>query len=922
MPTGTLTFLFTDIEGSTRLWEQHPEAMQAALARHDAILRQAVAASEGYVVKTTGDGVHAAFQTAGCALAAALTAQQALQAETWPEIQPQAVKVRMGIHTGEAEARAGDYYGPALNRAARLMSVGYGGQILVSAATSALVRDLVPDGATLLDLGEHRLKDLVAPEHIYQLAHPALPAGFPALKSLDAYPNNLPVQLTRFIGREREIDEAQQLLDAHRLVTLAGSGGTGKTRLALQLAAETLSRFADGVWLVELAPLADGGLVLTALASALGLHEVPGSPLLTVVTDYLRAKRSLIILDNCEHLIEASARLADHLLRACPLVKILASSREALSVPGETAYRVPSLALPEPDATGLEVVGRTDAAELFADRAQAANPRFALTAANAPAVAQICRRLDGIPLALELAAARTRLFPPEQIAARLGDRFRLLTGGSRTALPRQQTLRAMIDWSYDLLTEDERALLRGISVFAGGWTFEAADAVCAGLDVLTLLDQLVNKSLVTMEEREGQARYHLLETIRQYARDKLLEAGEGPGRRDRHLDYFLQLSELAGTQMRGAGSFAWIERLEPEEENVRAAVEWGLEGRPAAVLQLLGNLLFFWTWAGHEHRRILDWLNRLVVLVEAQSKAEGAPPKLTRALALGYLSLGHLQGALGDYAAGLAAAERALAYGRDLDDLFVPAYALWIRAVWSLNTGSLEIAYASAKESVQIVRLLGDPYLLLAPLSILAAIEEQRGDPEAARRMRAEIRPYLERDEDRPLFVGLFVGSGIEAHLQGRLDEAEAIFRRGLHIARRLKSRHMMTVMESELAHLARERGELEAAKAAYLGLVGRWKDLGQYPAVAHQLECLALIALAEGQLERAATLFGAAEALREKIQVFRRAHELAEYRQALAGLRGQMDASALESAWALGRAMDMDRAIQYAVTLLERPQP
>jgi predicted ATPase/class 3 adenylate cyclase len=924
MPSGTVTFLFSDIEGSTRLWEQHPEAMKAALARHDAILREAVTANDGYIVKTTGDGVHAAFQTAGCALAAAFAAQQALQAETWPEIQPQAVRVRMGIHTGEAEARASDYYGPALNRAARLMAVGYGGQVLVSAATAMLTHDGLPDGATLLDLGEHRLKDLVAPERIYQLTHPALPNSFPSLKSLDAYPNNLPVQLTRFIGRKREIDEAKQLLDAHRLVTFAGSGGTGKTRLALQLAAETLSQFVDGVWLVELAPLADGGLVLTALASALGLHEVPGSPLLTVVTDYLRAKRSLIILDNCEHLIEASARLADHLLRACPLVKILTSSREALSVPGETAYQVPSLAVPEPDETGFEVVGRTDAAELFADRARATNPRFALTAANALAVAQICRRLDGIPLALELAAARTRLFPPEQIAARLGDRFRLLTGGSRTALPRQQTLRAMIDWSYDLLTEDERALLRGISVFADGWTFEAADAVCAGLDVLTLLDQLVNKSLVIMEEREGQARYHLLETIRQYARDRLLEAGEGPARRDRHLDYFLQLSELAWTRMRGTLAFAWFERLEPEEENIRAAAEWGLESRPVAVLLLLANLLYFWTWVGHEHRQILDWLKQLVTVVEVEPEAAENPQNRTRALARGYTCLCQLQGAMGDYMTGLAAAERALTFGREQGDPFVVAWTLWIRAIWSLNAGfDLDTAYASAKESVAISRAFSDPLFQLPPMSILAAVEERRGNPEEAARLRAEVRAHLEQeDDDRPLFLGLFLGSGIEARLRGRLDDAEAYFRRGLKIAQRLKSRQMTTVLESEMAHLARERGELRPAKAAYVGLIARWKDLGQYPAVAHQLECFALIALAEGQSPRAATLFGAAEALRDKIQIFRRTLELAEYQQAVATLRGQLDASALAGAWAAGRAMDMDHAIQYAVTPSEPPQP
>jgi predicted ATPase/class 3 adenylate cyclase len=544
-PTGAVTFLFTDIEGSTRMWERLPAAMKPALARHDAILREAVAAHGGRIVKTTGDGCHAAFSSAVDGVAAALDAQRVLAGEAWESIRPEIIRVRMGVYTGEAEARAGDYYGPALNRAARLMSVGNGGQVLVSAVTAELARDRLPADTSLRDLGEHRLKDLVRPERIYQLVGAGLQADFPPLKSLDAVANNLPAQLTSFVGREAEITEVRRLLGASRLLTFTGSGGTGKTRLSLQVAAEALADFADGVWLVELAPLADPDRVAAAVAAVFDLRDQPGRTMLEQLQDFLRARQVLLILDNCEHLITASARMADALVRACPKVKVLASSREALGLAGERIFHVPSLGLPETMGT-LDAVARSEAVQLFVERATAAQARFSLSEQNAGAVADICRRLDGIPLAIELAAARIRLFTPEQIAARLNDRFKLLTGGSRTALPRQQTLRALIDWSYDLLPESEKALLRRLAVFAGGWTFEAAEAVCDSDDLLDQLGHLVDKSLVAVADFAGEARYRLLETVRQYAREKLFDAGETGDARARHLAYFVRLVREVG----------------------------------------------------------------------------------------------------------------------------------------------------------------------------------------------------------------------------------------------------------------------------------------------------------------------------------------------------------------------------------------
>jgi len=509
MASATFTFLFTDIEGSTQLWERHPQAMGAALARHDALLATAVAAHGGSVFQRTGDGCHAVFPSAVAGALAALAAQQALAAEGWAELAPDALRVRMAVHAGQAATRDGDYFGPALNRAARLMAAAHGGQVLLSETAAGLARDEMPPGLSLRDLGEHRLKDLTRPEHIFQLAAPGLPADFPPLGVLGAA-NNLPVPLTSFIGRERELAEAQRLLASARLLTLTGPGGTGKTRLALQAAADALDQFPDGAWLVELAPLADPALVAGAAATTWDLREQPGRTPLDALLDYLRARHLLLILDNCEHLIEACADLAADLLRACPRLTILASSREPLGVPGETTYRVPSLAVPDNECATPQRLLQFDAARLFVERAQAAQPHFAPNRGNLAVIIQICRRLDGIPLAIELAAARVRLLSVEQIAARLDDRFRLLTGGSRTALPRQQTLRALIDWSYDLLPAPECAALRQLAVFAGGWTLEAAEAVLSSPDVLDLLAQLVNKSLVYVDEAGAEPRYRLL----------------------------------------------------------------------------------------------------------------------------------------------------------------------------------------------------------------------------------------------------------------------------------------------------------------------------------------------------------------------------------------------------------------------------
>ena len=590
LPSGTVTFLFTDLEGSTRLWEQRPDAMRPALERHDALLRTAVEAHRGRVVKTTGDGLHAVFVTTRNALDAALTAQLALAAEDWGAAGD--LRVRMGLHTGDAEARDGDYYGPATNRAARVMTAAHGGQVVVSHATEEIVRDSLPEGVSLTDLGEHRLPDLARPERVFQVVAPGLRREFPPLRSLDAMPGNLPGQLTSFVGRAVEREAIADALLASRLVTVTGVGGVGKSRIAIQVALDVLRRFPDGAWLCELAAASDADELAQVVAATLGVVPRSGSTLDDSVLDALRTRELVLVLDNCEHLLAAAGRLTDGLLRECPGVRILATSREALGVAGEQVWPLSSLELP-PRASALDTVVASEAVQLFAERARAVQPGFALDDANAEAVAEICRRLDGIPLAVELAAARVTVMSPSDIAARLDQRFQLLTGGRRTAAGRHQTLLAAIEWSYEMLDPQERVLFERLGVFPGTFDAEAVAGVAAGegieaWDVLDAGAGLVAKSMLVADEASGTTRYHMLETLRAFAREHLEANG---GQREwfrRHVDHYRRFAEQADVGLAGPDEVAWRKRVHLEFENLRAAfIRCLVLGEDADVLQAL-----------------------------------------------------------------------------------------------------------------------------------------------------------------------------------------------------------------------------------------------------------------------------------------------------------------------------------------------
>lgn len=607
LPSGTITFLFTDIEGSTRLWETNPAEMGLAFPLQEKILRETIKKHAGYPYKMIGDAFQAAFSSAQDALASAVEVQREIASQIWGETP---IRIRMALHTGVTEERGDDYVGPVLNRAARLLAAGHGGQILLTQATAELVLDLLPNDLRLKDLGVHRLRDLVRPDHIFQVIGPGLQDNFPPLKTVDILPNNLPFQLTSFIGREKEKAALRSLLVSKgtRLVTLTGSGGIGKTRLSLQIAADLLDQYPDGAWFVELASVSNPDHVPKIVANVLDVVEVISKPLITSLVDFLQTKKMLLILDNCEHLVDASASLADTLLRTCPNLTILVSSREILGIGGEVPFRVPSLAQPDihhlpsyMDLAGFEAV------RLFVERAQTASSDFVLTEENGPLVAQVVNCLDGIPLAIELAAARVRLLSLAQIATRLDNVFRLLIGGSRAALPRHQTLRAMIDWSYDLLSTKERILLRRLSIFSGGWTLEAAEGICADGDwgpndqsiqpeaILELLSQLADKSLIIQYEASSpDMRYRMMEPIRQYAHEKIAEQKESERMRSGHLSYFMNFAETSEPFLRTNTQVAWLNRLADDLDNLRLALDWGLENDLEAALRLAAALFWFW----------------------------------------------------------------------------------------------------------------------------------------------------------------------------------------------------------------------------------------------------------------------------------------------------------------------------------------
>jgi predicted ATPase/class 3 adenylate cyclase len=866
LPTGTVTFLFTDIEGSTRLLEElGTDRYELLQDEHAAILRGAIEGGGGTIVRVEGDAFFAAFPTPAGALRAAVSAQRDLTAHPWPE--DAAFRVRMGLHSGEGRLGGGDYIGLDPNRAARIAAAAHGGQVVISDATRALVEHQLLDGVALRDLGVHRLKDIAHAEHLFDLVIDGLPSDFPALKTLDARPNNLPLQLTSFVGRQAEIAEAVRLMGQNRLVTLTGPGGTGKTRLALAVGTELLSSFPDGVFLVELAALVDPGQVCPTICEVLGVREEPGRDLIDTLVNRLMGQELLLILDNFEHLLEA-VPVVGEVLRRVGAVRILATSRTPLGLYGEQELPVPPLARPDPlDLPEPEVLSRSEAVALFLDRAREARPSFQVTDENSAAVAEICARLDGLPLAIELAASRINVLSPQAILSRLDRRLDLLTGGARNVPERQRTLRGAIDWSYDLLEKPERLLFARLSAFAGGADLEAAEAVCnpdGDLEVATLdgLASLVDTGLVRRAETTGDPRFGMLETIREYARERLDADWDADETRRRHANYFLELAEASERDIT-AEDHAGLQRLDLEHDNIQAAFRWTIEnGEAERGMVAAATIWRFWLFRGQLGIG-QAWLDRLLAVpgerTEARARAHEAA------------------GSLAYWQADLPKTERhyedALAIYRDLGDRAGIARALYDLAfVPYIRRSGYAGSIPRLREAVDLF--------------------QDVGDEESAAKARRDI-PYF-------------------MMLSGDLDDAVPLLEEALAAAR--ETGDIFQVMDNlfRVAEGRRLLGDMENARSAALEALDIVEGGDIEGGIAAVLQLLSSVERAAGRPQRAMRLYGAAQSI---VDALGGDSFPATVEDPVEESRTVIGDGPTEDALAEGRAMTRAEAVAYART-------
>jgi predicted ATPase/class 3 adenylate cyclase/DNA-binding CsgD family transcriptional regulator len=928
LPTGTITFLFTDIEGSTHLWEQHPEAMRLAIARHNSILRDAIEGHSGVIFKTVGDEVCAAFARAPDALAAAHAAQCAILAEPWSAIGP--LRVRMAGHTGTAELRDGDYFGLSLSRIARLVAAGHGGQILLSRATQELVRDHLPPLVELRDLGEHRLRDLTRPEQIFQLVAHDLPTDFPPLKTLELHRTNLPAQVTTLTGREQEVVTVCALLRRAdvRLLTLTGPGGVGKTRLGLQIAAELLDDFRDGVYFVTLAPINEATLVISSIAQVLGVKEAGGQMLRETLQTYLRDKQLLLLLDNFEQVLDAAPLLAS-LLTAAPYLNLLVTSRAALHLSGEHEFAVPPLALPEPRyLPPAEMLSQYAAVALFIERAQAVKPDFVITNDNAPAVAEICSRLDGLPLAIELAAARSKLLSPPALLARLTSRLQMLTGGPRDLPARQQTLRSTIEWSYNLLATDEQALFRRLAVFVGGCTLDAVEAVYhvdawrleigdvppaatfqSPFALLDGLAALVDQSLVHQgEQADGEPRFVMLETIREYALERLVASGEAAITRQLHAHFFLGLAQAAEPQLTTGKQRLWLERLEQEHDNLRAALAWSQStpGGAELGLWLAAALWWFWWVRGYvsEGRA---WLEGM--LAQTQAELPAGSDTYTRATAL--YRAGYLAWAQDNYPRATALCEESLALFKRLGNRCGIGWAHYTLGLVALMEGDYARAAAHYEESLALFREVDDRRGIAWTLNNLGVVSQQGQGDYAPAKARFEESLALWRAMGNTRDIANCLNNlGEIARCQGDYAWAAARYEESLGLFQEVGDTPGAAICLLNLGFVALAQDDYGRAKALLVESSHHWQKIAGTFGIALCLTGLAAVAAAEGQLKCTTRLLGAAEAQHANIYAVLDPSDRAAYDRNVTTVRAQLGEAAFAAAWAEGRALTLDQAL------------
>ena len=866
LPTGIVTFVFTDIEGSTKLVQALGDRYAGLLAEHCRIMRSAIADHGGTEVATEGDSFFAVFPAGSDALEATAVAQRELAAGTWPP--GVNVRVRMGVHTGEGTLGGDNYIGLDVHRAARIAGAGHGGQIVVSETTRASVADRPPAGTRLRDLGAHRLKDLAQPEHVYQLDVTGLPVEFPALRSLDARANNLPVQLTSFVGREAEITAVQALLDRARLVTLTGPGGAGKTRLALQVAAERLLRHGDGAFFVELAPISEADMVPSAIAAALLIREATERPLLDTITDALRDRDMLVVLDNFEHL-QAAAPTVAGLLAAAPKLRVLVTSRARLNLRGEEECEVPPLRIPDAaHLPPLAELSQFEGVHLFVERARAVRSDFEVTAASAPAIAEIVARLDGLPLAIELAAAKTRILTPEAILGRLGSRLAFLRGGARDLPARQQTLREAIDWSYQLLAPADQRSLRWLGVFVGGFTVPAADELLARSghdgDVVEVLESLADQSLVRrLQGQHGEPRLSMLETIREFALERLAEAGEMDEARRLHAEVVLAIAEALEPQL--ASSAEALDAMSHDHDNLRAALNWSIENGEADVGLRLGHAAWrFWQRRGH-FREARSWFDRILALPGAAAPSAARAKGVTGAAGIAYWQ--------NDYDTALRWYREAEDIVRGLGDRAWLADALYNTGETAALSGDMATVVAKLGEGEAIGRELGDD-------TILGRLLQAKG--------------YM-----------AFMGDQLDA-ARGPLEEALAVALRGSDPAAAFGGHHTV-------GQVARLQGRFDDAARHYREAIRLGVDLGDVAQMTEPLQGLAAVLIATGEPERGVRLLGANDAIRERLgggpppEWLRLGDPLLDAKRTL----GEATAA---QAWDDGRRMSVEDAVAEAV--------
>ncbi len=916
LPSGTVTFLFTDIEGSTQLLQRMGKEYATILEDQRILLRTAFAKYGGVEIDTQGDSFFVVFPQANQAIQAAAQAQNAMAAHSWPE--GGSVRVRMGLHSGEPWIGPTGYVGLDVHRAARICAAGHGGQVLISEATRILVEQSLPEGLSLHSLGEHRLKDLQRPEKITQLVMDGLPAEFPPLRSLTNLPNNLPIQLTGFIGRRDEIGMVRELVGRERLVTLVGAGGSGKTRLAVQAAADLLEDFPDGIWFVDLAPLSDPAFVPQAVAGVLKLQEQSGHTIQDVLIEYLQTHGVLLILDNCEHLVEACARLAEILLQNCPRLRIMATSREALGLAGEHLLTVPTLTLPAQQILEgkpvefLPILRGSEAVQLFEERAVAVLPTFRLKESNALLVARICQRLDGIPLAIELVAARMRVLDLEQILARLDDRFRLLIGGSRTALPRQKTLQALVEWSYDLLSEPEKMLFCRLAVFSGSWSLEATEQVCQGegierSEILDLLAHLVDKSLVLAEPGEMGKRYRMLETIRQFAREQALRSGEDAAVRHRHLDFFLTFVQSSRKELESPQITSAMKRLDIEKDNIYTALDWAVqtaEENAEKAQEMSAGLWEYWGGRG----MLSEGRQQLNKALECRQNSSAA-----RAHALA--SLGTLVWNQGETRKACDYLDESLDLLHTIQpaDLQGLAYATHIHGHLTMDLGNYQAANQDFKESLKFYRELGDQYWEATLISDLGMVAYHQGDYRSARTYQEQSLVLNQKYGNIDATAQTLHRIGDLSRLEGDYRRAEECYETCLRTYQEIGLKLEIASNLHKLGFIAQHLGDLKKALSRFHESLGMQCEMGNKQGIAECLAGLAGLAAVQNQPERSLLLFAASQALLDSIHAPLAPADRVEWQRDYALACAQLDEAACLWAEEEGKRISTEQAIRLA---------